>query len=285
MTYFVIIAISLLLFWLYRKFFKTPRFSALTLITGGVKSGKSALTVSFAVREYKRAKRRYYIKKFFCKLFRRTLPEKPLLYSNIPLRKLDFVLLTDKILLRHERMAFGSVVILDEASLVADSQLIKNKKINVQLMLFFKLFGHETHGGKCFVNSHCLSDLHYAIKRTTSTYYYVHHLSKLPFISSFKLREERYSDDGTVVNTYNEDVDKSLLRVLMLNKTYKRYDAYCYSILTDKLPCADKVRRIEKFSNLKSKDIVSFREELRDLTAFAPRSNKLNELSEVSSDA
>lgn len=284
MYIFLFIIIFLLGFWIFRKFFKTPRFSALTMITGGVKSGKSALTVSFAVREYKRAKRRYYFRYAVSKVLRRKKPEKPLLYSNIPLRKLDFVPLTDKILLRHERMAFGSIVILDEASLVADSQLVKNKKVNIQLMLFFKLFGHETHGGKCFVNSHCLSDLHYAIKRTTSTYYYVHHLSKFPFFSSFKLREERYSDDGSVVNTYSEDVDKSLLRVFMLNRTYKRYDAYCYSILTDKLPVSDKVRYIAKFSNLKSKDIVSFREELRDLTAFAPRSNILSS-SEVNTDA
>lgn len=248
------------------------------MITGGVKSGKSALTVSFACREYRRAKRRYYVKKVFAKIFKRQLPEKPLLYSNIPLRNIPFVPLSTAILLRHERLAYGSIVIMDEASLVADSQLIKNKKVNIQLMLFFKLFGHETHGGKCFVNSHCLSDLHYAIKRTTSTYYYVHHLSKFPFFSCFKLREERYSDDGTVINTYSEDVDKSLLRVLIRNKVYKQYDAYCYSVLTDKLPCSSNLRRIKKFSDLKTKDIISFREELQDMSAFSPKSNALKEL-------
>lgn len=266
----VFLIIALLIFWLFHKFFKIPHFGALTCITGGVKCGKSALTVRFALREYKRAVVRWYIRKFFCKLLKRELPEKPVLYSNIPLYKVNFSPLTTDILLRQKRMAYGSIVIMDEASLIADSQLIKDKKVNTQLMLFFKLFGHETCGGKCFVNSHCLSDLHYAIKRVTSTYYYVHHLSKLPFFSSFSLREERFSDDGSVINVYQDDVDKKMLRVLMFNSTYKKYDAYCYSILTDSLECSSDTRNITDRFDLKSPQIVSFREEIRDTSWLAP---------------
>lgn len=268
MSTFIFVLIIVVLFFLVKRLFKVPHFGALTCITGGVKTGKSALTIHFALKEYRRVKFRYYISCVFAKIFFRKKPEKPLLYSNIPLYKVDYVPLTTDILLRKQRIAYRSIVILDEASLVADSQLIKDKKVNVQLMLFFKLFGHESHGGKCFVNSHCLSDLHYSLKRTTSTYYYVHHLSKLPFFSCFKLREERYSDDGTVVNTYSEDVDKSLLRVLCFNRVYKRYDAFCYSKLTDSLPvCCDTVKHLSR-SALKQATIVSFRPEFRDITYF-----------------
>lgn len=273
MSTFIVVLILALIAFVLHKFFKVPRFSAVTMITGGVKSGKSALSVHFAVREYKRSLFRYRLKKLFCKIFHRSAPERPCLYSNIPLRKIEFVPLTVDILLRRQRMAYGSICLLDEASLVADSQLIKDKKINVQLMLFFKLFGHATHGGKCFVNSHCLSDLHYSLKRVTSAYYYVHHLSKFPFISSFKLREERFSDDGTVVNAYSEDVDKSLLRVLMFNSVFKKYDAYCYSVLTDGLKVCRNTRLLKRMSSLKTRKIVSFREELRDLAVLAPDSN------------
>lgn len=262
---FFFIALAIVLFILYRKFFKIPAFGAVTMITGGVKCGKSALTVYFAVREYKRAVFRWKMSCALAKLFRRIPPEKPMLYSNIPLRKVDYVPLTVKHLLREERLASRSVVIMDEASLVADSMLIKDKNINTQLLLFFKLFGHETHGGKIFINSHCISDLHYSMKRCTSSYYYVNSLSKLPFISIFHAREERFSDDGSVVNTYTEDVSKSLLRLLMFNSTFKKYDAYCYSVLTDDLPCNVKPKYLKEWNELKTRQITSFRTEFQKI--------------------
>lgn len=202
---------------------------------------------------------------FFKKSLRKVKLEKPLLYSNIPLFKQKYVLLTTDILLRKERMAYGSVVIMDEASLVADSQLIKDKNLNTQLLLFFKLFGHETKGGKLIVNTHCLSDLHYSLKRCTSSYYYVQHLTKLPFVSRFSVREERYSDDGTVVNSYDKDVDKSMLSLFCLNGFYKKYDAFCYSVLTDNLSVRASLLYTADRGMLKSPNIVSFRPEFRNV--------------------
>lgn len=270
MWFFILILVVLAL-WLFHKFFKIPRFSAVTVITGGVKSGKSALTVRFALKSYRRARFFWRIKKFIAKLFKRIPPEAPLLYSNIPLLKVKYVQLTDAHLQRKVRFNYGSIVILDEASLVADSQLgssqtSESRKIGTQLLLFFKLFGHETKGGKIFVNSHGITDLHYALKRTTSTYYYVHSLSKFPFISSFHLREERYSEDGTVVNSYDEDVQKSMLRILMLNRMYKKYDAFCYSVFTDNLPVDNDLSYITRRDGLKCCKIVSFRPEFKNLT-------------------
>ncbi|MDE7158804.1 MAG: bifunctional adenosylcobinamide kinase/adenosylcobinamide-phosphate guanylyltransferase [Clostridiales bacterium] len=270
----VIIAI-VLGYILFRKFFKVPAFSAVTMITGGVKSGKSALTVRFALKAYKRARVHWYISRVFAKLFRREKPEEPLLYSNIPLRKIKYSPLLLDHLLRKSRLNYKSVVILDEASLVADSMLGVSKSkgssdISTQLLLFFKLFGHETKGGKIFCNSHCLSDLHFALKRTTSTYFYVHSLRRFPFISSFNLREERYSDDGGVVNAYSEDAQKSMMHILMFNGMFKRYDAFCYSALTDDLPLNNKVRSLSDWADLKTKQIISFRKEFQDLGALKP---------------
>lgn len=260
---------------LFRKFFKVPAFSAVTMITGGVKSGKSALTVRFALKEYKRARIRWYISRVFAKIFRRAKPEEPLLYSNIPLRKVKYSPLLLDHLLRKKRLNYKSVVLLDEASLVADSMLGRSSKssdtdIGTQLLLFFKLFGHETKGGKLFCNSHCLSDLHYALKRTTSTYFYVHSLRRFPFISSFNLREERYSDDNTVVNAYTEDAQRKLLHILMFNKLFKKYDAYCYSAFTDDLPVQNSVRSLTDWADLKTKQIISFRKEFQNLGALKP---------------
>ncbi len=271
----VVLIIIVLGYFLFRKFFKVPAFSAVTMITGGVKSGKSALTVRFALKSYKRVRVRWYISRVFAKLLRREKPEEPLLYSNIPLRKIKYTPLLLDHLLRKVRLNYKSVVILDEASLVADSMLGAGKSkesadISAQLLLFFKLFGHETKGGKIFCNSHCLSDLHYALKRTTSTYFYVHSLRRFPFVSSFNLREERYSDDGGVVNSYSEDAQKSMMHILMFNKMFKRYDAYCYSALTDDLPVKNNVRSLSAWADLKTKQIISFRKEFQNLGVLKP---------------
>lgn len=271
----VILILIVLGYVLYRKFFKVPAFSAVTMITGGVKSGKSALTVRFAIKEYKRARLHWKVSKVFAKIFRRAVPEEPLLYSNIPLRKVKYSPLLLDHLLRKKRLNYKSVVILDEASLVADSMLGKSsgasdRDVGTQLLLFFKLFGHETKGGKIFCNSHCLSDLHYALKRTTSTYFYVHSLRRFPFISSFNLREERYSDDNTVVNSYTEDAQKKLLHILMFNGLFKKYDAYCYSAFTDDLPVQNSVRSLSDWADLKTKQIISFRKEFQNLGALKP---------------
>lgn len=250
---------------LYFKFTKIPKFGAITMVTGGVKSGKSALCVHFAIKEYKRVLFRWRIQKIFAIIFRRQIPEKPLLYSNIPLMKVNFVPLTTDLLLRKQRFAFRSVVFIDEASLVADSQLIKDGLLNTDLQLFFKLFGHETHGGKMFLNSQCISDLHYSIKRVTSSYYFVQSCSRFPFVSRIAVREERFSDDGNVMNNYNEDIEKQMLNIWFLNGVFKRYDAFCYSVFTDLLKSENDVKNVRKWVDMKQKQICSFRSEFRNM--------------------
>lgn len=248
--------------------FKFPKVGAIAVIVGGVKSGKSAVSVGLAVSNYKRALRQWRFSCFFVKffnLFRRDkleFPEKPFLYSSIPLKGIEYVPLTRAHLLREVRFNYKSVVLIDEASLVADSQLIKDKEINTQLLLFFKLFGHETHGGRCIVNTHCITDLHYSLKRTTSQYFYLHHLSKyIPFFTLAYMREERFSEDGANVNAYIDDVEESMKRVLMRSSVFKRYDPFCFSSLTDDKPTLNSTIYRAKGDSLKADYIVSFRPE------------------------
>lgn len=267
----VIILIVCVAIFLLNKFlsrFKFPKIGAVAAVVGGVKSGKSAISVALALSCYKRALRSWRLTCFFTKflnLFRKVkleFPEKPLLYSSIPIGQVEYVPLSRAHLLRQVRFNFKSVVLIDEASLVADSQLIKDKEINSQLLLFFKLFGHETHGGKCIINTHSISDLHYALKRTISDYFYMHHLSKyIPFITLAYMREERYSEDGIAFNSYDDDVEDKLKRVLMRTSTFKRYDCFCFSPLTDDLPVHNPIIYIPKGESLKVDSIVSFRPE------------------------
>lgn len=270
--YFVLIGVAIFFIIKFINRYKFPKIGAVTVFVGGVKSGKSAVSVSCAIRQLKKAQRTWRFRQFIIRVlnvFKRKkfeYEEKPLLYSNIPLAGIDYVPITREHLLRKVRFNFKSIVFLDEMSLIADSMLIKDKEINTQLLLFFKLFGHETHGGKCIVNSHCISDLHYALKRTTSQYFYMHHLSSyIPFIKIAYMREERYSEDGTATNVYNEDLEHSLCKVLMFNNIFKKYDSFCFSSLTDNLPIKNPIKHLSKKDSLKATSLPSFRPEFYNL--------------------
>lgn len=280
----VIAAIVLFFVWFFvlRKF-KVPKVNALSMFTGGVKTGKSAVSLYFAVKHYKKRHRAWRVRCFFCKIFRREKPEEPLFYSNIPLRYIKYCPVTQEHFLRKVRFNFGSVVFIDEASLVADNWLTKDMTINNELLLFFKLFGHETHGGLCFINSQAISDLHYALKRCTSSYFYIHHLGWFPFFRIPLIREERYSEDvgAGVRNVYNDDVEGSLRKVLMSARIFKKYDSYCFSFFTDGLPVKNEEKLLGKEDDLKVRKVVSFRPTFRDLKA----PEQFVEVEEVKEDA
>lgn len=126
-------------------------------------------------------------------------------------------------------------------------------------MLFNKLYGHETKGGMVIYDTQAIVDLNCNIRRCLSEYFYIHHLEKrFPFILCAKVREERYSEDGSVVNSYSDDIEDSLKKVLISKRVWKKFDAYCFSSLTDNLPVADKLEYRDK-DDLKVRDIVSFR--------------------------
>lgn len=238
--------------------FKMPKVSCVSLVTGGVKSGKSTFSVYLAEKTYKRIHRSWKVRVFFQKLLNRPVDEEPLLYSNIPLT-IPYVPITLELLQRKVRPRYHSVAYINEASLVADQMLYKDDELNERLTLFNKLFGHETCGGYLIYDTQCVSDVHFAVKRSLSNYFYIHHLEKrVPFFMIAKVREERYSDDGAVVNSYNDDVEESMKKVIIPKSVWKKFDSYCFSCLTDNLPVSANV--ITDTDDLKARDIVSFRQ-------------------------
>lgn len=267
MVFWLYVIIALVILWFVRKFlsrFKFPKVSALAVFTGDVKVGKSGVSLSCAISKYRAVHRSWRIRCFFCKLFRKPLPEEPLFYSNIPLAGVKYHDLSKEHILRKVRFNFGSVVFVDEASLLADCYLSKSDAdLSVDLLKFFKLFGHETHNGYCIFNSQAISDLHISLRKCTSQYFYIHSTSSLPLIpiSWCKMREERFAEDGTAVNVYDSDVEDSLKTVLFRKKTFKMYDSYAYSSLTDDLPVKNDVHFNKIGSNLKAETITSFRRE------------------------
>ncbi|MCQ2969592.1 MAG: hypothetical protein MJ191_05695 [Clostridium sp.] len=238
-----------------KRHFKYLNIGALTLVTGGVKTGKTTLSVYLVMREYKARLKAWKKHNFLCKLFHRVNnEEKPLIYSNVPL-SMPYVELTDDLLLRQHRFNYNSVVYICEASLVADSQLIKDQALNTKLLLFNKLFAHETNGVLIY-DTQNIQDLHYSIKRSLSNYFYIDHVVKwIPFFLVAYVREFIYSEDN-ITNVINSDAPDGFKRVIVPKSVWKKFDYRCFSSMTDNLPIDNDV--IEP-TTLKAEKILSFR--------------------------
>ena len=246
-----------------RRKIKTLKIPSVYLITGAVKTGKTLLSVHVAIKLYRKNVRKWFFKRLLCLILHRELPQKPMLYSNIPLRWQRFNKFTINILERKVRIPELSVCLLDEASLIADSMLFKDKDINNRLMLFVKLYGHYSHGGSLIINTQSISDLHFSFKRCINSYCFIYTTVKYPFITIMKVREMMYSDEkNNIQNIYNDDIELSMRTVVLFNKCYKKYDRYCYSIFTDDLPYeVDYDSEIlTRYDSLKTRDLVTLQE-------------------------
>ena len=266
MAWVIVIGIVLLFGFLYFRFFKIPKIKNVVFVDGSLGSGKTFYCVSVAIKLYKRALRSFHLKMLFCRIpyFAEKWGkiEKPILISNIPLRGVDFQPLTLDVLLRKKRVPYKSVILMDEFSLIADQFDYKDRAISDSLRDFFKLWRHESKGGYIVINSQSLSDLHYSLKAVISDYLYIHHKTRLPFFSMLQVQEMAYSNDQngqSIVNVHNGDVEDNLRTMLVFNGTHKRYDTYCFSVLTDWLDYDDRTMFIDKGGSLKVGEVVTFK--------------------------
>lgn len=257
---FVFIIVLIILSVWFLKYVKKYRFDCVSLVVGAPKTGKTTLQVYLALREYKKRKFKWWLK---TKILRKKL-EMPLLYSNIPLT-VPHVRLTKDMLLRKVRFRYNSVIILSETSLVADSMsaVIKrndNDEINFDLNMFYKLIGHELHGGAVFTETQNPSDNHYALRRCLNRYLFIQRCIKwIPFIIVFKVREMAYLDGENVniINTVDDDLERNTLYYWCFKKVWKKFDAYCYSIFTDSNSIGENVVKNQK-NDLKADEVISF---------------------------
>ena len=252
----LLIVLVIFLVW-YAKNKKKLVIECISFVNGGVKTGKSTLSVHLALKYYKKALNKWKIQKFFGKK-----REKPLLYSNIPL-KCDYVLLSNEVLNRVKRIPYGSVVYIGEFTLVADNKFFKKatEEEIERLMLFVKLFGHETGGtGKCFIDTQCISDLPIDVRRCLNRYLWIERSYKcFPFFIIMKVKELAYSEDMSTVNINAGDVEDNTRVLLIPKSVWKKFDYCCYSSFTDNLPVSDKVVNGKKHKKLKVEKLPSFK--------------------------
>ena len=166
---------------------------------------------------------------------------------------------------------------LSETSLIADSMTVKDALLNEEINVFFKLYGHESHGGKCIIETQNVLDNHYAIKRCLTFYYNIDANFSLPFFKLVRFYKVFYSDDDTVKNVVSLNSSVEYSYMLIPKSMFTRYDSYTYSWLTDDLPLLENWRYIQRHRlhfyygdrNLKSKELPTFKRNLLEVIARA----------------
>ena len=101
MILFIILIILVIVYFVWLRKFKVPKVGSLVLITGGVKCGKSTLSVHIVNKNIRRNRRVVKIKNFFRSVFRKELLEEPLVYSNVPLN-IPYVPITYDLLIGYQ---------------------------------------------------------------------------------------------------------------------------------------------------------------------------------------
>lgn len=263
-TILIFIVIGIIVLVVIRKKLKVLKIPCVFFIDGAPKTGKSALTIWLGYKTYLKNVFAWRVGRLFYWLKKHSYlgyPLKPMIYCNIPLA-VKHNRLTKEIITRKVRIPNRSVVIIDEASLVADSMLFKDKVTNYEILMFAKLFGHYSHGGTLILNSHTITDLHYAFKRSLGSYLYIYQSNKLPLITLCKCREMVYSDNNNMVNDISADVELSMRTLVYFNFVFKLYDCFCYSCFTDDLEYqVDYNYKYDK-KDLKCRRIVSFNQDI-----------------------
>ena len=238
----LIIILVLILYFVFRKNFKILKVPSVCLITGGVKTGKSLLSVVLATKDYIKRHRKWYIQS---KLMRKDV-EEPLFYTNCYIR---FGLLHNNLnkniryisldhLNRDIRFNYKSVIYIQECSLMADNMDFNNKVRNVDLSLFNKLIAHETRGGALYYDTQSVLDSHYSIKRVCSTYLFIQKNINFLLFHILYVREMINTENG--INNFEDDVDCTTRKVLVPFWYHHRYDRYEFSYLTDELKTKNK---------------------------------------------
>lgn len=253
-TLFFIVAILIgiaVLYWLYRKNFKILKVPSVCLITGGVKTGKSLLSVHLSIKDFKRRHRKWWI---LTHVFR-IKKEEPLYYTNVlvtfgntkyylkhegkPHRLDSCIVLIDLAHLNREvRFNYKSVIYIQESSLMSDNMDFNNQEHNVELSLFNKLIAHETRGGALYYDTQSPLDNHYSMKRVCSTYFFIQKNINLLLFHILYVREMINQENG--INSFNDDVDTTTRKVLIPFWYHHKYDRYEFSYLTDDLSTDNK---------------------------------------------
>lgn len=251
----ILFVILLIAFVLIARKRKRLKLDCVTMINGAIGSGKTSTATYLALKHYKKA----IFKWKFRKAILHKNEEKPLLYANFPLFGVDYVPLTMDLILRNKiRFAYKSVMLIDEASLIADSMDYKDKLTNDKLSFFLLAFRHETRGGKAFICTQSKNDLHFSFDRKTSQSLYLTKSLNLWLFRVVWCRELLLIDskvENNIENDFKEDSCNYWFIVPC--SVFKHYNHTYLSYLSDNWQVAENVVNNGKKPKCKAFEIIT----------------------------
>lgn len=199
-------------------------------LTGGLGTGKTLIGVEKAISLLKKARFKWWIDNhiFLWKKKR----EKPLLYSNIPIRisKKEWATeLTEQHLLLQEKIIEKSIVFMDEIGAYASQWDYNNPNAKETFDEFIRLFRHYTKGGYLIATEQCSENIILTVRRRINTVNNLLHFKK--FLGIFylvKVRKISISEEIKTIEQQNAEDNMRTKFGLLLGKR-KMYDTYCYS--------------------------------------------------------
>lgn len=244
----------------------TLHYDNLVSFTGGLGSGKTFMSVNTALVLYRKQR----IKARIYNLFHKDKIELPELYCNIPLkisRKKMAIRLRKEHLLLQERIAQGSVVLLDEVDCFANQFSYNNPCIVDQTGKggedvgnfdeFCRFFRHYTKGGYLIFNTQATANENLTIRRRQNQVNILFNFRKwgIPLICpniiyTVKVRNVCISDDVKTVEEGNTEDNMRLM--IGFFPLYRHYDTYCYSGRYIGVPKGNDTR----FSKLKTNECL-----------------------------
>lgn len=263
----VILIIVLLVLWLILNPYFL-HYDNLVSFTGGLGSGKSFLSVSTALVLYRKQRLRARLHNLFHPKDKIELPD---LYSNIPLRisyKKMAIRLKKEHLLLQERLARGSVVLLDEVDCFANQFSYNNVCIVDQTGKgdsedtgnfdeFCRFYRHYTKGGYIVFNTQATANENLTIRRRQNQINLLFNFKKwgIPLIwphliYTVRCRNITVSDEVKVTEESNAEDNMRL--IIGLFPLIRHYDTYCYSGRYDSVPQGENRR----FSKLKTNECL-----------------------------
>ncbi len=236
----IILIIGIVLFIVLKPYFL--KYDTLVSFTGGLGSGKTFKSVETALVLYRKQRLKAIIYNILHPKHKKEIPQ---LYSNIPLRigfKKYALRLKKEHLMLQERIAEGSVCLLDEVDVFANQFQYNNPAIvntkggeeNGNFDEFCRFYRHYTKGGFLIFNTQATANENLTIRRRQNTVITLFHFRVwgIPIIApsifyTVKVRNVTLSDDIKTVEENNAEDNMRL--VIGFMPLFRHYDTYCYS--------------------------------------------------------
>lgn len=233
--------------------FYIKRCDNVSCYVGGLGSGKSL----FSVIEFRKRYRAQCFKVWWHNLWHRKEKwEKPLAYSNIPVRMSTrhfSVSLSATDLLGRTRIVPRSVIFLDEVSIFVSQWDVKGSDVD-KLDFMITLFRHFTLGGYLIINTQSTQKVNHKIRYNLDSAVHLRGFHRIPLLNiAWTHARTVYTGDDITNNSMDAETEEKTLFAWLPSKKNRWYDTYAYS----KLYKPDEIRETKEFSDLKAEQLVS----------------------------